>query len=109
MKNLFLIIVLFFTSIFINLQAQAPGNSLNFDGVNDAVGTPLFVPFGGDFTIETWIKTTSTAGRSEIISWGNSSTSNNSVAEFRLASGKLQFLFNGTSGLQYFTSSANVN
>ena len=62
-KKLLLLFVLFY-SFGTTTYAQAPGNSLNFDGVDDWSPIPLTDYYAGNFTIETWIKTTSTAVRS---------------------------------------------
>ncbi len=88
------------------VNAIAPGSALNFDGTNDNINLPYYDIFAGNFTIETWIKSTSSVSRSNILSWGKNVVGSNSVSEFRLAGSKLQLLCNGSGSI---TSNASVN
>ncbi|MFC2100277.1 LamG-like jellyroll fold domain-containing protein [Bacteroidota bacterium] len=64
MKKL-LLFVLIICPAFFTINAQTPGNALNYDGSNDYVSTALPTLFSNiasnDFTIECWVKVTNTA------------------------------------------------
>ncbi|MFC1731125.1 LamG-like jellyroll fold domain-containing protein [candidate division KSB1 bacterium] len=64
MKKLVLFVLIIYPAFF-TINAQTPGNALNFDGSNDYVSSGLPVLFtniaGNDFTIECWVKVTNTA------------------------------------------------
>jgi hypothetical protein len=64
MKKLYTLLIGLFLSVHI-ATAQTPGNTLNFDGINDYITAPLPSVFsnipGNDFTIEAWIKPTGNA------------------------------------------------
>ncbi|MCB0806597.1 MAG: T9SS type A sorting domain-containing protein [Bacteroidales bacterium] len=68
------------------------GTGLTFDGVNDHIWFPSGAPaYPGSFTIEGWIKSTSSALQREIVCWGNNSSGISDVVEFRMSGGKLEF------------------
>lgn len=90
-------------------------NALSFDGVNDYISLSSNIPYTNNaITIDAWIKTTSSSGLEDIISWGNTtygstSTTRINVVEFRVYNGKLSFVLNDNSLFYEIASTDFVN
>ncbi len=86
-----------------------PGNTLHFDGVNDNVGTNTTLGnFGsGNFTIETWVKTTASSG--VILSKRNTPSYGNFYSLVITGSGKALFEFNQSNISDYNVITGNTS
>ncbi len=86
-----------------------PGNALNFDGVNDNVGTNSTLGnFGtGNFTLETWVRTTASAG--VIMAKRNSASFGNFFNIIVSATGKAAFEIDHSNNTDYTIITGNTN
>jgi gliding motility-associated-like protein len=90
-------------------------NALNFDGSNDYISLSSNIPYtNNSITIDAWIRTTSSSGLEDIISWGNTTygstiTTRVNVVEFRVYNGKLSFVLNDNSLFYEIASTDFVN
>jgi fibronectin type 3 domain-containing protein len=86
------------------------GKARSFNGTNDRMSISNETQFdfiSGDFTVEAWVRPTSTSGIQDIVSKYNSFTDNNTSYRLLFLSGKLSFEFyNAPSGSDnYFVTS----
>ncbi|HEY9084177.1 MAG TPA: LamG-like jellyroll fold domain-containing protein, partial [Vicingaceae bacterium] len=95
--------LLFITAFFIGItfsNAQNPGNSLHFDGVNDYVSAPLPTVFSNinanSITIETWIKPQSSVFSRVVFAQLNAS---NFISVSTGGSNQIYFYINNTVGV----------
>ncbi|MDT8411643.1 MAG: LamG-like jellyroll fold domain-containing protein [Vicingaceae bacterium] len=95
--------LLFITAFFIGItfsNAQNPGNSLHFDGVNDYVSAPLPTVFSNintsNITIETWIKPQSSVFSRVVFAQLNAS---NFISVSTGGSNQIYFYINNTVGV----------
>lgn len=100
--------LLFITAFFIGIafsNAQNPGNSLHFDGVNDYVSAPLPTVFSNintnSITIETWIKPQSSVFSRVVFAQLNAS---NFISVSTGGSNQIYFYINNTVGVVTNTS-----
>ena len=85
------------------------GNVLALDGDDDYVSSSLYTP-SPDFTLEAWIKTTSSDTENDIVGWGTSSYFDSDYMEFRTHEGKLQFVVSDRwEGNHAVTGNTDVN
>ncbi|MDP5170861.1 MAG: LamG domain-containing protein [Bacteroidia bacterium] len=102
----FFLLALFLISCSSSLLHAQGGYALDFDGVDDYVNCGS-IPFSSTMTYEAWIRTTDSKSRSDILSLGNTVTSN-VVVEFRASLGKLEFGIND-GGWVSLISNASIN
>jgi hypothetical protein len=99
-----------------NVTTGQFGNALSFDGINDYVNIPQSstLSLTSNFTIESWVKTTSTDTYDTIISKGNSITTNYVMSIGDSALGHVYFygysggnVKGGWTGTNYTTATVN--
>ena len=104
---LVLFAVILMMMVNLNASAQTPGCAdLFLDGYDDYVSVASSPAYSTTFTIEGWIKTTSTGTEKNIASWGSQSANNHNV-QFRMDGTKLNFgIWDGSTWNQLVSNAA---